>query len=209
MTNNLKTYIMGTAIAAMGLSLSACISVLPDAKAAPTVYRLSVPGALATSVNAQSTVVNIEYPKAPKALGGTDIVLSPDGRRLTAASGASWSEPVPNLLRNVLIDTLGRDGKVTGIIPNGSTRVPYRLNMDIRRFEAVFDNGEDAAPLAIIQLNLTLVDTSTRNIVGTHAVQKTVRANEKSVSAIVSATDRASQDAMQEAADWMSGKLGR
>jgi len=206
---NLKQNIKVGAAVAIALTLSGCISVLPDAKAAPTVYRLSVPTAALTAANAQTIVINIEYPKAPKALGGTDIVLSPDGRRLTAASGASWSEPVPSLLRNVLIDTLGKEGKVAGIIPNGSTRVPYRLNTDLRRFEAVFDNGEDAAPLATIQLNLTLVDTATRHIVGTHAVYKTVRADQKSVSSIVKATDRASQEAMQDAAIWVSRKLGR
>jgi len=207
MKNKFAKYLASTAMLAAGLSLSACISVLPDAKAAPTVYRLSVPGTLAVNTTDQSIVVNIDYPKAPKALGGTDIVLSPDGRRLTAAAAANWSEPMPSLLRNVLIDTLSKDGKISGVIPNGSTRVPYRLNMDIRRFESVFDQGEDAPPLAVIQINLSLVDTSTRQIIGTHSIEETVRASQKSVSSIVRASDQVSQTAMQNAADWMSAQL--
>ncbi|MBL4869956.1 MAG: membrane integrity-associated transporter subunit PqiC [Robiginitomaculum sp.] len=135
--------------------LSAC-SVLPKPKPAPAVYRLTAPQSLQSQSVEQTKVVNIEMPTTSKALSGMDIILSPDGRRLTMASGAHWAQPVPSLLQNSLIDMLMGNPNVTGIIPKGNTRVPYRLNMDIRRFEAVFDAGENAPPLAIVHLNFPL-----------------------------------------------------
>jgi cholesterol transport system auxiliary component len=202
-----KSTTIGAAILAAGLMLSGCFSILPEPKAAPTVYRLTVPAPVQSEASAGASVVNIEYPTSPRALSGTDIVLSPDGRRLTSAAAANWSEAVPSQLRNILIDTLSQDGQVIGVIPKGSTRVPYRLNMDIRRFEAVFDNGEESAPNAIVQLNLSLTDTKTRKLMGVHTITKTARASMPSVSAIVDAQDKATRDAMQEISSWLSAQL--
>ncbi len=190
------------------MSLSACVSVLPKAKPAPTVYRLSIPHGVPETPGKLLNVVNIELPQAPRALSGTDIVLSPDGRRLTAAAGASWAEPIPRQLRHTLIDKLAGDGKLTGIIPSGGTRAPYRLHIDIRRFEAVFDNGATSAPFAIVTLNLTLTDTNSRRLVGAHSVSTNVRARAASVSAIVDAQDTATEKAMHEVSAWLGSLIG-
>ena len=189
-----------------GLAFSAC-SILPEPAPAPTVYRLYVPQSAQAAPVAQSIVVNIEYPNASKAIGGTDITLSPDGRRLTAAAGAKWSEAVPSMLRNALIEKLARNGGITGVVPRGNTRVPYRVNMDIRRFEAVFDNGEDAAPNAVVQLTISLTNTKTRTLIGTKSVSANARAGAASVSSIVAATDTAAQQAMDEASAWLAAQL--
>jgi len=207
MTRNIKNTVTGLALIG-ALSLPACVSVLPKAKPAPTVYRLSIPHGVPEIPGKLDRVVNIELPQAPRALSGTDIVLSPDGRRLTAAAGASWAEPVPSQLRHALIDKLAADGKITGVIPSGGTRAPFRLNIDVRRFEAVFDNGEAAAPSAIVTLNLTLTDTKSRRLVGTHSVTTNARARAASVSAIVDAQDAATEKAMHEISAWLSGLIG-
>jgi len=187
--------------------LSGC-SVLPKPKPAPTIYRLSVPHDTKPVAVGLTKVVNIEYPTTSKSLAGMDIVLSPDGRSLTMASGAHWAEPVPALLQNALIDLLASNPTVTGIIPKGNTRVPYRLNMDVRRFEAVFDNGEGAAPLAMVHLNLSLTDTNTRKLVGVYSVQAERRSRAVTVSAIVDAQGLATQEAMKDISKWLSGQLG-
>jgi len=191
-------------VAIAALCIGGCFSVLPEPKPAPTVYRLSVPQSIANNTSTNLKVINIEYPTAPGALSGSDIVLSPDGRRLTSAAQSSWSEAVPSMLRNQLIDTLAGEGQVVGVIPKGSTRVPYRLNMDIRRFEAVFDNGEDSAPLAVVQLNLALTNAKTRQLIAVNTISTQSRAGFKSVSSIVEAQDSATREAMTEIASWLA-----
>lgn len=198
-------YCVATAITL--LSISGCSSILPKPKPAPTVYRLSLPANTSTTPVKKSTVVNIEFPQAPRALSGTDIVLSPDGRRLSAAAGASWAEPVPNQIRHVLIDSLLAYEKVTGVVPKGGTRAPYRLNMQIRRFEAEFDNGEQAAPNAVVHINVTLTDTKTRRLIGVHSVDTNARAYTKTVSSIVEAQDQATREAMNDISAWLHTML--
>ena len=205
----LRNMLRNLSILTLAGLLAGCVSLLPEPSPAPTVYRLTVPQSLSTNVAPPSRVVNIEYPTSPRALSGTNIVLSPDGRRLTSAAGASWAEAVPSMLRNSLIDTLARDGQVIGVIPKGSTRVPYRLNTDIRRFEAVFDQGEDAAPNITVHINAALTDTQTRKLMGVHNVTKQARAGVASVSSIVEAKDRATQDAMDEISKWLAEQVGQ
>ncbi len=189
------------------ITVSACTSLLPKPKPAPTVYRLSIPSISPTTLVKNSTVINIEFPQAPRALSGTDIVLSPDGRRLTAAASATWAEPVPNQIRHALIETLVDYDNITGVIPKGGTRAPYRLNMQIRRFEAEFDNGEEFAPNALVQINAALTDTKSRKLIGIHSVNTDKRADTLSVSAIVNAQDEATQKAMKDIAIWLDGLL--
>ena len=197
-----------TTLALSVVFVSGC-SVLPKPKPAPAVYRLSIPQGLQTQSIRQTRVVNIEGPTTSKALSGMDIVLSPDGRRLTMASGAHWAQPVPALLQNALIDMLMENPSITGVIPKGNTRVPYRLNMDIRRFEAVFDAGETAPPLAVVQLNLSLTNTRTRKLIGMYAVNTNQRAGAINVSSIVAAQDGASHEAMEKISNWLTTQLGK
>ena len=204
---NFKRNFYGAAAIVILLSMPACTSILPKPKPAPTVYRLSIPLNTSPTPVEGSTVVNIEFPQAARALSGTDIILSPDGRRLTAAAGASWAEPVPNQIRQVLIDSLIPYEKVTGVIPKGGTRAPYRLNMQIRRFEAEFDNGEDAAPNALVHVNVTLTDTKSRTLVGVYSVKTHARANTITVSSIVQAQDEATSEAMNNISAWLDNKL--
>lgn len=184
-----------------------CVSLLPKPSPAPTVYRLTVPEALSSKSTPSAKVINIEYPTAPRSLSGTNIVLSPDGRRLTSAAGANWAEAIPGMLRDSLIDTLTRDGKVIGVIPKGSTRVPYRLNIDLRRFEAVFDQGENAAPNIFVHINVALTNTQSRQLMGVHTVTKQSRAGVKSVSSIVQAKDAATREAMDDIANWLATQI--
>lgn len=186
-----------------------CLSLLPEPSPAPTVYRLTVPQSLSSNAAPPGKVINIEYPTAPRVLSGTNIVLSPDGRRLTSAVAANWAEAIPSMLRDFLIDTLARDGQVIGVVPKGSTRVPYRLNIDLRRFEAVFDQGEEAAPNTIVQINVALTDTKTRQLVGVHSVTKQMRAGIKSVSSIVEAKDKSTREAMDEISIWLASEVDK
>lgn len=187
--------------------LSACTSILPEPKPAPAIYRLSVPE-MTGNVHSSGPVVNIMMPTAPHVLGGTDIILSPDGRRLTSAAGARWAEPVPEQLRHVLLDALAQDGQVLGVIPQGGTNAQFWLNMDIRAFEADFDQGEDQPPLAVVQLVLNMTETGSRKLLGTKNIRATARADERRVSSIVEAQDVATRKAMQDAVSWIKSMTG-
>ena len=206
--NGISIMISGAVLICM-ISLGGCVSVLPKPKDAPVVYRLSVPQGLSAANTVTGAVVNIEYPQAAKSIGGTDIVLSPDGRRLTIAANSRWAAPIPDQIQNILIDTLAKKPGITGVTPSASLRPAYRLNMDLRRFEAVFDNGEDMAPLAVVQINLSLTETRKRQLIASRIVKQQSRAGAKTVSAVVAAQDHATAAVVNEIVNWLEEALGR
>lgn len=195
--------VLGLMMAAF-TGLGGCVSVLPDPEPAPTIYRLHVPQMLKHASIGKPIAINIERPDVPSALSGRDIVVSTDGRQLSFVAGAKWSEPIADLLRTRLIDDLSANGQIVGIIPKGSTRVPYRLNISVRRFEAIFDQGEDAAPLAVVRLNLALTNTKDRKLVASRSFEYVQRADKAHVSSIVNAIDMATSAAVGDIETWLS-----
>ena len=206
MTNSRRNRVLCLMLGSV-VGLSACVSILPDPKPAATVYRLSIPDDTIAVATDGKTVINIEYPLASKILSGTDIVVSPDGRRLSMAAGAHWAERIPVQIRSLLIDTLARTDRFAGVVPAGTTYVPYRINISIRRFEAVFDHGPERAPEAIVHLDVRLTDTKTRSLVSSFSAQSSVRASQASVSSIVLAQDEAAQAAMSKIVGWLDGVI--
>ncbi len=188
---------------ASSLILGGCLSsVLPDPAPADVVYRLSSLGSSAVPASG-AIVVRIDRPAVPNVLLGQSIVVSPDGTRMATAGQARWVEPVPSLLQNSFFDTLSARENITGILPTAGARTTHRAHITVRNFEARFDQGETAPPLAVVHYTVTVSDAASRDLIGTHDVRKTERAGSPSVSAIVRAQDRANHAAMEDIADWL------
>ena len=166
---NLSKPLKTLAVISTAISLTGCLSLLPQAADAPSIYRLSqAPMALQVAPNA--AVVRISVPVAPKALGGEDVVVSPDGRRLAYAQGASWAQPIPRLLQSAITGAFGQNTSLNAIVAPTVARADYALEISLHSFEANFDQGEDQAPLALVRLTATLTDLNTRAIVGTKRI---------------------------------------
>ena len=76
------------------------------------------------------------------------------------------------------------------------------------KFEALFDQGQSNAPLAIVSYSTVLSDASTRKLLGTFSTTKSVRALEGRVSSIVNAKSQANAQAMDDIKLWLSSKIG-
>jgi cholesterol transport system auxiliary component len=157
---------------------------------------------MALQVAPNAAVVRISVPVAPKALGGEDVVVSPDGRRLAYAQGASWAQPVPRLLQSAIVGAFGQKPSVNAIVAPTVARADYALEVRVQSFEASFDRGEDAAPMALVRLTATLTDLNTRSIAATREFSATRRASERRVGSIVEAQDQATQEVMDALTQW-------
>jgi len=194
--------LMKTLLCSVTIALTGCVSLLPEPAPADVVYRLSAtPEGVPQSPAAK--VIRIDRPRAASVFQGQDVVVSPDGRRLATAAQAKWAESIPDMIQNSFVDVLaGRSGLV-GVIPSSGARTDTRVHLTIKSFEARFDQGEDAAPMAIVHYAVTLSNASNRNLLSTYDVKKTVRSSDIRVSMIVEAMDNANQQALNEIADWL------
>ena len=191
------TFLLG-----VSFMLSGCVSLIPDAAPADVVYRLSESNqGVPQSVTAK--VVRIDRPRAASVFQGQDVVVSPDGRRLASAAKAKWAESIPDMIQNSFVDVLAERSGLVGVIPSSGARTDTRVHLTIKSFEARFDQGEAAAPMAVVHYAVTLSNASNRNLLSTYDVKKTVRSSDIRVSKIVEAMDSANQQALNEIADWL------
>lgn len=181
-------------------------SIIPEPAPADIIYRLTSPGDAVPS-NPDAILLRVDRPTAPAALMGHSVVVSPDGQRLATAGQARWAEPVPSLIQNSIFDNFSTRADIVGVLPTSGARTSHRIHVTVRNFEAQFDNGPESAPLAIVKYTATVSDASTRDLIGTHEVRKSVRAAAATVSAIVDAQDQANKDAVTEIADWAAELL--
>lgn len=188
--------------------LTGCVSLLPDSVPAGTVYRLST----AKENVPQSPnpfVIRIDRPSVSSVFETTDIIVSPDGRRLASAGGAEWAEVIPVMIQGSFVDLMGQYPNLVGISPSSGVRTDTRLHLTVKSFEAQFDQGEETPPLATVHYGVTLLNASNRNLLGSFDVKKTIRADEVRVSSIVKAMDNANQQALEDVILWLEQSKNR
>ena len=139
------------------LSASACVSLLPEAEPV-AVYRLSSPIPRA-SEQLPGVIVEIERPTAPAGLSGDDIAIERSEGHLAYLSGAAWISPAPIALQSLVVDTFhAAENGVEPVYPADAVRSEYELRLDLRSFEAVYDQGESGAPLIRVRIMARLVE---------------------------------------------------
>ena len=192
-------------VLALSAGLSSCISILPDPKPAPAIYRLE--SAVTPAVkHAKAEVIRVDRPTANQIFNTTDIVVTDNARKLSVIAGANWSEAAPVIIQSSMIDALSESSSFVGLIPTSGARTKTRLHLTIKSFEAKFDEGPERAPLAIVDYRVTYARADDRNLLGTHFVRKTVRSDSINVSAIVSAIEKANHAAMDDIVTWLESQ---
>ena len=207
----LRLFTVSAALSAALLS-SACLSLLPNATQAPSIYKLSnnaqFSGQGSLDANVKGPTVRIALPNAPKSLQGTDIVVSPDGQRIAYAAGAQWAEAIPRLVQSATLLKLNSHAGVMAIKPPTAARADYAIELDVWSFEAHFDQGEKNAPLAQVKINATLMDLKTRRVIASREFYAESRAGARRVSKIVEAQDLAIQTVMVQLSEWTQMHIG-
>lgn len=185
----------------VALSIAGC-SIIPKPAPADIVYRLSVSGE-SVPANADAAVIRVDRPSATSVFNSRSIVVSPDGRRLSTAAQAQWPEGTPTMLQGALVDAFSRDASIVGVLPESGTRTDTRVHFTIKNFEAQFDRGQTAAPLAVVRYTATLASATDRRLIDTLSTRQEVRAAAASVSDIVTAMEQANDAAMTDIVAWV------
>mgnify|MGYP000492369579 CR=1 FL=1 len=200
----MRRSVAGLLISAALVSGGCLSSIIPDPAPADSIYRLITASNVAVPTP-DATVFRIDRPTAPAALMSYNVIVSPDGQRLASASQARWAENIPSLIQTSFFDMLSTRESIVGVLPTSGARSDLRAHITVRNFEALFDNGEASAPLAVVHYTATVSNATSRVLIGTLDVRKTERANAPNVSSIVAATNSANTAALSDIADWMEG----
>lgn len=190
------------AVAAFALTLGGCISLLPEAEPVDT-YRLApveTPAlGAARPVGAPTLMVGI--PSATRAYGGDRIVVVRDDGSLALAAGVRWAAPVRSMLQNAVIETFEGAPGPAPLRPGDGVAANYDLSLDLRRFEAEYDNGMEAAPRVRVAVGARVIARS-RELSGASGFSADVRARSNTMTDIVAAFSEASKQVADSLVAW-------
>lgn len=191
-------------IALSTISVSACVSILPEAEPV-AVYRLSSPEPRQVPDGIEPVIVQVQRPLAPAGLSGDEIAIEVQEQHLAYMEGARWIAPAPVILQNLVIDTFhaGADG-VEPVRPSDAIRGRFELRMDLREFEAAYDRGSDTAPLIRVRIAARLIESDGRELAASEVFSADVRASANRASAIIEAFNTASSQVAVDLARWAS-----
>ncbi|MGJ3232667.1 MAG: ABC-type transport auxiliary lipoprotein family protein [Oceanicaulis sp.] len=183
-----------------------CVSLLPETEP-DTLYRLAGVDIEETVTDAAPITVTIDRVGAPRGLAGDRIALL-RGDAIAYMAGAAWISPAPQLVGGAVIDAFYETAPL--IAParaEDGVSARYELDLELRRFEAAYDEGEGAAPLVRTVLRARLIDRDNRTLMGARTVERTVRAGANRQSAIVAAFSTAAGEASRELAGWTQATI--
>jgi cholesterol transport system auxiliary component len=193
---------------ASGLCTACVGSILKSDNEAPNLYRLAAPpasGASAGAGAAPAHAITVARPRAVSSLDTERIAVTTPGHGFDYLAGARWADTAPQMVQQLLVDTLIAGGRFATAVAAPS-RVPtdLLLEVELRHFEAVYASvGEPPRILVELQANLVDVRRGARVASFDSRAEATAARNDRTavVAAFQDATARAAQDAALRAGE--------
>ncbi len=144
-------------------------------------------------------------PQVDDLLNGSHILVVPDGQSVSLYKGARWSAPIPQLLRDYLLESLRQDARIAAVSSDEvRLRAQHELVSRLSTFQTEYRNGQ---PVVVIRLHLQLVETGTRRILQERALRLEQPAASAELDAVVGAYGQIAAQLATIVADWLAASL--
>ena len=181
------------------LSLAAACSILPQ-PAPVDMYRLPVNQASRNAAPLDWSL-RLNKPLASEALSGPRIAVVPEGDVISTYKGARWSDPVPLLVRNRLLDGFQRDGRVQRLSADDSNlQADYELVGELQAFQSEYRSG--GAVEVVVRYDARLVQGRSQRILASKRFEVHQPLADRQVAAVVAGFGAASDKLAGQVIDW-------
>jgi cholesterol transport system auxiliary component len=194
-------------VCAAALVLSSCISLLPKSKPS-TLYSFGQATPAQVGPAPEGQVLIFRAPSLFQRAAASDRLLTVHGGKAAYVAETRWVAPASILWDEAVLAAYDADPGPSRLVLRGEMAqgAAYILRMDVRTFEARYDQGEKAAPLVVVRVRATLTRNEDRTLVSEQIFEKQVRAGDNRVSAIVPAYDRAVNGVLAEIVAWTNAQ---
>jgi cholesterol transport system auxiliary component len=150
-----------TALAGLmgALTLSACVSVLPEPATPDALYRIQAQA----DGPVLSSGLTIREPEAPRVFSGAAMVSEDASGALRLVPGVEWAGPATRQFQLALVDSFAQTGE-SAVLPESGVVTRYELSSRFKTFG--FVDGD-----AVCDISLTLIETASRARVKSGAVR--------------------------------------
>jgi cholesterol transport system auxiliary component len=206
--------IVGAAmIAALGVTLAACVEFPVGKDAPPRLYVLTPKSTYPDSIPNADWQLLVETPVSPAGLNTARIALQDSPIELRYFEFANWIDYAPKMVQALIIESFENSAKIVSV---GREQIGLRsdfvLKTELREFQAEYEDrlpadtkelGPNApAPWVRVRLNAKLVKMPQREIVAHQTFERRVRAQENRMNAIIDAFDDALGKTLKSVVVW-------
>jgi cholesterol transport system auxiliary component len=196
----LRTRTILPAALALGLGLSGCISLFPASKAVQ-LYRFGE-AAPAPAGPAPPGLTIAKGPTFFPSDAAGDSLLTVSGQQAAFIADARWIEPAALMFDQALVAAFDQPGSPRLATRGEGPSAGATLRLDVRRFDADYDQGLGAAPTVEVTVKAALIRNADHSILAEKLFEVREPAAENRVSAIVAAYDKAVGEAVAGVRDW-------
>ncbi|AZL66303.1 ABC-type transport auxiliary lipoprotein family protein [Pseudomonas oryziphila] len=181
------------------LSLASACSILPQTEPVD-IYRLPVQQAAGNATPA-SWSLRLNKPLASEALAGPRIAVIPQGDVISSYKGVRWSDPVPMLVRNRLLDGFQRDGRVQRLsADDANLQADYELGGELQAFQSEY-RAKDQVEV-VIRYDARLVQGRSQRILASKRFEVRQPLANPQVPSAVAGFGAASDQLARQVIDW-------
>ena len=176
----------------LAASVAGCTSLIAGAPSA--IFDLSAPGEPAAAHGTAQVLV--PEPTTVAALDTDRIAARPSPQEYAYLPGAVWSDRLPKLLQQRLVQTLQNSGRARAVAtPGQGILVDFQISLDVRAFEYTSEG-------AVADFVVRVMDDRNGRVRGTRAFRNVVPVGSGGNASVVQALDQAMDLAFVEIANW-------
>ena len=160
-----------------------------------TTYDLTAPEQFDGMRGRSGAQILVAVPTALKSLDSEMIVVRPGGSEITYFGDAQWSDRLPRVVQEKLIETFENSGRIRSVAqPGDGVVVDYKIVSSIRTFELI----ADGASRAEVEISVKIINDRNGRVRASRQFSATAPANisnaEKGIIALDSAMDAVLRD---------------
>jgi cholesterol transport system auxiliary component len=196
-----------TVLAVAASLLAGCISLFPKSEPAQ-LYRFGAapPNIQETATGAQSFRVFLAVTGFDRA-AANDRILTVIGTQAAYIKDARWVTSSVALFDSALLRAFDADQGPARLAARGEIgKMDYLLKLDVRTFEARYDQAQSDAPTIVVEVHAALDRTSDQALAGDRSFRASVAASDNRVSAIVQAFDQAVAQVLGDLVTWVNAR---
>jgi cholesterol transport system auxiliary component len=188
-------------VALAAVALTGCVSLFPKSEPAQ-LYRFGPSETTAGVASSDLVPMGLAAVDFAAASGG-DRIMAVTGSEVAYIAAARWATPARTMFTESLRQTFARKARVAGLIDRSEMRASnLMLSVDVSAFEVRYENGRNAAPVAVVSLDAKIVRFPDRVVISHRAFEARQPASDNRVGAIVQAIDAANNQVLGEVVSW-------
>jgi len=200
-TTDRRRLLAGLAVAMAPLALAGCPLQGITQRPPPRLFILTPKSTFPPNLPKVPWQLVVEQPYANAGIDNFRIALMRRPQEVEYYANANWTTRMSSMVQTLMIESFENSNAIVAVGRQAiGLRADYQLASDIREFQAEYFNGPQ--PDVRVALNLRLIYTPTRTIVGNATFQDRTVAAQDEIEAIISAFDEALGKVLRRMVEW-------